>query len=759
MRGNTGIIGPTQNVGPSAPKGSYGIVEQYIYARNESVGGERYVSNAWVTITPNVSLVNEGQSVVFAIDAYLPDGQTSVFWAIRSTPTATPTKSDFADSTIIGTLALGAANQYGVRSATLTKNLIFDFTVEADEQIVVDISLSIDGPVIATSSPIVSAISMNPFATVSVTPASLNEGASATYTITAGNMPAGTTLYWVMRATTGTTLASDFADSTLSGSYTVSNGLVDTITRTWANDATTEGTETWVMDIKTGSISGTVIGTSSPVTTVADTSMTPFATITPSNTTINEGGTSTYTITVGNVMAGTTLYWVMRATTGTTLASDFADSTLSGSYTVSNGLVNTITRTWANDATTEGTEAWVMDIKTGSITGTVIGTSTPVITVADTSMAPVATITSTPASLNEGSSVTYTITTANVASGTTLYWVMRATTGTELAADFTDATLSGSYSLAVGLVNTITRTWANDVTTEGTEIWVMDIKTGSISGTVIGTSSPATTVADTSVSATPTVPTANLYCHYDWSMVTGTSWVQSGQLSAGGTAIGLSSTTPAIAVAMSSSAYPLSSGTTSSGRKYLSFPASTGINVGVTVASSGGAFPDITSAGYSFFEVRRMMSNPGGFMRTSMWCLNGFGTDYNGAIFWVNGSSLSDYIYAINYSSGSSTANFSPIVSRATTNVVHVNVVTIIGSSYRWVHCTGSTTLRSGSGTLSPAPVLSTSSAANRVLNIHDLRYGGNFTVLHAMEYGFYSAPLSNTTADATAVLLYNKWV
>ena len=274
--------------------------------------------------------------------------------------------------------------------------------------------------------------------------------------------------------------------------------------------ANTDGTESWSYAGTVGGAGGTntltfagndahsnaLVGT----VTAQFVSVGPVTTITLNTATINEGGTVIYTVTiVSGVAAGTTVYWVMRTTTGTALAADFTDATLSGSYTVSNGLVDTVTRTWANDLTTEGNETWVMEVRTGSITGPVIATSSPAV-VADTSLTPVATVTGTPSSLNEGSAATYTITiVSGVAAGATVYWVMRTTTGTALAADFTDNTLSGSYTVSNGLVDTVTRTWANDVTTEGTETWVMDVRIGNITGTLIGTSSPATTVADTSV--------------------------------------------------------------------------------------------------------------------------------------------------------------------------------------------------------------------------------------------------------------------
>ena len=230
------------------------------------------------------------------------------------------------------------------------------------------------------------------WATVVPDVAACNEGGTVAFAITA-YAPAGqTTLYWSMRATTGTATAADFGDSTISGSVVMVAGyagiLTGTVSRTWASDLFTEGTEAFVLDMALTN-GGAAIGTSTAVT-VADTSLTPAATVTGTPSSLNEGSAATYTITiVSGLAAGATVYWVMRTTTGTALAADFTDNQLSGSYIVSAGLVDTVTRTWANDVTTEGAETWVMDVRTGSITGTLIGTSSPATTVADTSVAAV----------------------------------------------------------------------------------------------------------------------------------------------------------------------------------------------------------------------------------------------------------------------------------------------------------------------------------------------------------------------------------
>ena len=96
--------------------------------------------------------------------------------------------------------------------------------------------------------------------------------------------------------------------------------------------------------------------------------------------------------------------------------------------------------------------------------------------------------------INEGDTVTYTITTVGVADGTTLYWT---NAGTTTGPDFTDNADSGSFTVTGGSA-TFSRTLTNDYTTEGTETIIVNIRTGSTSGPIVATSGTVS-VADTSI--------------------------------------------------------------------------------------------------------------------------------------------------------------------------------------------------------------------------------------------------------------------
>ena len=113
--------------------------------------------------------------------------------------------------------------------------------------------------------------------------------------------------------------------------------------------------------------------------------------------------------------------------------------------------------------------------------------------------------------VNEGDTITYTITTVGVADGTTLYWT---NSGTTVGADFTGSANSGSFTVTGGSA-TFTRVLANDYLTEGTETVVVDIRTGSTSGPIVATSGTVS-VADTSI------PVVDQYGYFEQQLDAGT---------------------------------------------------------------------------------------------------------------------------------------------------------------------------------------------------------------------------------------------
>jgi hypothetical protein len=169
--------------------------------------------------------------------------------------------------------------------------------------------------------------------------------------------------------------AADFSNNSLTGSFSIvgtgaTTGIA-TVTRTISNDINTEDTESFTFVVRTGSTSGPVVATSQSINVI---DVVPTYSVVPSTTSINEGSTVTFTVTTNGVPNSTILYWTILPISGTLSASDFTDAATSGSFTI-NSNTGTITRTLAGDRSTEGLEAFRIEIRRSSTTGTVIATS------------------------------------------------------------------------------------------------------------------------------------------------------------------------------------------------------------------------------------------------------------------------------------------------------------------------------------------------------------------------------------------------
>jgi hypothetical protein len=123
-----------------------------------------------------------------------------------------------------------------------------------------------------------------------------------------------------------------------------------------------------------------------------------------------------------------------------------------------------------------------------------------------TDPSPTYTLTPSSTSVNEGSSISYNLTTTNVSAGTSLYYQFSGTGIT--AADFSSATTIGTEVVGSNGQLTISRTLTVDKTTEGTENLILKIFTDSAATTPLATNT-AVTVNDTSL--IPSMPTQKVY--------------------------------------------------------------------------------------------------------------------------------------------------------------------------------------------------------------------------------------------------------
>ena len=324
-----------------------------------------------------------------------------------------------------------------------------------------------------------------PTYSLSQTATSINEGGSVGFTLSTANVDDATTLYYTL---SGSATADDFVGGTLAGSFIINNntGNFNVIV---TGDSVTEYTETFTAYIRTGSTSGPIVATSSLVT-IGDVAQT--VSIAPSVTAVNEGQQVTFTITSTGYSPTSTFYYDI---VGTTTAEDFTDNTLTGTFSTTNNTYSLIKVVKSDNISDDG-ETFVVNIRTGSNSGTIVATS-PTITINDVAQA--VTITQNTTNLNEthnegadGSVVIFTVSTTGYSAGTILYWTTLSTVGEVTAADFNGSAINGTFQLDSSGQGTIQRIVKSDRLTEGIEKFKLQIRTDSTSGSIIATSDEIT---------------------------------------------------------------------------------------------------------------------------------------------------------------------------------------------------------------------------------------------------------------------------
>jgi hypothetical protein len=237
--------------------------------------------------TPNLSLsvsplsptpgVNEGAAVVYTVtsDRVAPAGGIVIPYTL--TGNATPT-ADFTGSAATGTVTIAA----GATTGTVTLNAVADNATEGAETVTLTLGTPNVGTVTAT--PLTTTINDTSTALAANQvglsgPASVNESASAVYTISVSAAVTGTALS-VPYTLSGTTAnGTDYSGSATTGTLTIPVGSTSaTLTLPVTADSTTEGPETIIVTLGTPTGGGTTYTVASGqgvvTTTVADTSVT-----------------------------------------------------------------------------------------------------------------------------------------------------------------------------------------------------------------------------------------------------------------------------------------------------------------------------------------------------------------------------------------------------------------------------------------------------------------------------------------------------
>jgi len=344
-----------------------------------------------------------------------------------------------------------------------------------------------------------------PTYTLTSSAASVNEGGAINFTLAATNVAAGTQQAYTI---TGVNSA-DVVGGSLSGVATIGADGKATISVTLAADATTEGAETLTVSVAGKTASATVNDTSiAPVPTYA---------LAADAASVNEGGTATFVLATTNVAAGSSFDYTITGVS----AADVTGGKLSGSAIVGADGKAVISVGTVADSLTEGAE---------TMTVSVAGKSAAV-TVADTSTTPVPTyaLAADAASVNEGGTAIFRLTTTNVAAGSKFDYTLAGVS----AADVVGGLLAGTATVGTDGKAIVEVTLTADALTEGAETLTMALAGQSASTTVNDTSLTSTSFVLTTNADNIAGSTGNDTINANWTAATGMTFQGSDSIDGG----------------------------------------------------------------------------------------------------------------------------------------------------------------------------------------------------------------------------------
>lgn len=396
------------------------------------------------SVTPSVTTVNEGNTVLFNVTATgVPNG-TSLYYTVSGGIQA----ADFTDNTLSGTFVVN--NQLGAFSKTLANDTLTEGVQTFDVQVrttgIGGNTVAYCGPITVNDTSITGGASVPTYTLGSFNDSmefvtTINEGTNLTIRLETTNVADGTVIPYTVTGITQNDLAGN--SDTLTGNMTVNNSFA--VKNFYINtDTTTEGTETFTLSLTGLSTSIAVtINDSSPAS-----SWTGYDLIEVAADCSSLGGESNFAAfklnSYGSILPGDTLYSAQNV--GSPLPSGYySDGTYR--YTINTGTVSVKD----NCPPPPGAATYALVSRVGGIIVS---------------------------SLNEGQTVVFTLVTENVTNGTVIPW----TIGGINSADLSAGSLSGNFT--VGSAVTASFTLANDLTSDGTESMTMTLPNHNTNHTV-----------------------------------------------------------------------------------------------------------------------------------------------------------------------------------------------------------------------------------------------------------------------------------
>ena len=320
-----------------------------------------------------------------------------------------------------------------------------------------------------------------------LTAQTVNEGQDMTFTLSTANMPNGTTVDFVFSGT-----ATEGIDYTVPGAleFTINNNTA-TYTISTIEDLTTEGNETVIMTLNGTDSAGYSTGALTTTGTINDTSTTPVPTFALTNNgPVNEGSPITWTLTTTNVANGTIVPFTLS---GSAASPQDYSNVQPFEFDVQNNTATYTVDTFPDNLTELGAETIVVTLAANDSAGNSTGSIASTATINDTSLTPTySTITA--QTVNEGQNMTFTLSTANVANGTTVNFAFSGT-----ATQGTDYTVPGALQMTINNNSaTYTITTIADQITDGSETVIMTLNATDSNGFGTNSIQGTGTINDTS---------------------------------------------------------------------------------------------------------------------------------------------------------------------------------------------------------------------------------------------------------------------
>ena len=449
------------------------------------------------TVTINDASASEGDDITFTVTL-----GAAVAGGLTVTPSFTDVTAvegtDYDENTSALSFT-GTANE----TKTFTVSTTEDAALEGNETFTVGLSVS-NSSVTATDTG-TGTINNDDSATVTINDASADEGDSMTFTVTLDKAVQGgltvTPSFTDGTATEGT----DYEENTTALSFTGTANETKTFTVFTTEDAVLEGNETFTVGLAVSNAPSGVTATDTGTGTINNDD---GATVTINDASASEGDSMTFTVSLGDAVAGgltvTPSFTDVTAVEGT----DYDENTTALSFTGTANETKTFTVSTTDDEVLEHPETFTVGLSVSDAPSGVTATDTGTGTINDTGNdGSGATVTINDASASEGDDITFTVTLDKAVQGG-LTVTPGYTNGTAASGDYTANTSALSFIGTADETKTFTVSTTEDAVLEANETFTVGLTvsnapsgvtaTDTGTGTINNDDSAAVTVNDAS---------------------------------------------------------------------------------------------------------------------------------------------------------------------------------------------------------------------------------------------------------------------